>query len=267
MKQKPVKLSVVTVTYQRAGVLGDALDSVLSQLDQVHQHVVIDGGSADGTPEILKAYERRYAGKLNWMSEPDEGIYSAMNKGIELATGDYVSILNSDDWYLPGALARVTEVLCATGSPEVLHGAVRFCTPEGDRLRTNMPAADAQRELRRGMLVRHPAAFIRRDVHERHGLYDTSFRITADYELMLRFARAGVSFVPLREELTCMRDGGVSNQAGNRLAISREHLRIWQRHLPGTARLRFWYDVIRHGWSVRARPWARRPVRDERGGV
>jgi glycosyltransferase involved in cell wall biosynthesis len=235
-----MKLSVVTACFRSAGLLDCAIQSVLSQTWPDVEYLVIDGGSMDGTVDLLRRWEAEFNGKLRWTSEPDDGMYDAINKGIRMATGDVIGILNADDFFQDDdVLARVAEVFEHDSQLEVVYGDIRFVRSLSPTRRSG-PSASGQpsrarewlresRELptrryysarhwrpwmlRWGYMPPHPGVYIRREAFERLGLYKTDYRIAADYELLIRFLWKGslrARYLP--ESLVAMRPGGKSTR-------------------------------------------------------
>ncbi|HCQ66710.1 MAG TPA: glycosyl transferase [Rhodobacteraceae bacterium] len=208
-----MKISIVTVVYGAEKTIGEALESVARQSWKDIEHVVIDGASPDRTLEVIRDHERD---NMVIVSEPDEGIYDALNKGYRLATGDVVGIVHADDILADHmVLERVAE---AFADPEVdaVYGDLDYVAKEDpSRVIRHWQAGGFTRaKLRAGWMPPHPTLFLRRRVFETHGLFDTSFRIAADYDAILRyFGRAGVRSVYVPEVLVKMRVGGASNRS------------------------------------------------------
>ncbi len=208
-----MKISIVTAVYNRRATIAQAIASVQAQTWPHVEHLVIDGASTDGT---LAVVERARHQRMRLVSEPDTGIYDALNKGVALATGDVVGLMHSDDFF---AHCRVLEkVAAAFGAADALaaYGDLDYVSAEDEtrivrrwRSGTYEPA-----KLRRGWMPPHPALFLRREVFERHGAYDTRFRIAADYDAILRwFSREDLRPVYIPEVLVKMRLGGESNRS------------------------------------------------------
>jgi glycosyltransferase len=229
-----IKISIITAVYNNRETISAALDSALGQLGANIELVIIDGGSTDGTLDIL----RSYAARLDVLvSEPDRGIYDALNKGIQRASGDVVGFLHSDDLFADaGVLSRI-----ATAFADPAVGAVY-----GDLLYVRKDNPDqvvrywrsgtfSGRRLGWGWMPPHPTLYVRRNIYEQHGLFDTSFRIAADYDFILRLLgrdRVGVHYLP--EVLVKMRVGGASNRSlRNILRKSGEDLRALRRNGVG----------------------------------
>ena len=229
-----MRISVITVCYNAASTLEDAVQSVLSQTTDPREpfeleYIVVDGESTDGTLDLLEPYRNRIA-KL--ISEPDQGLYDAMNKGIRAATGDVVAILNADDVYASlDILARVAAAFRATDA-EAIYGNLNYVTAEDiTQVKRHWRAGDFQPgAFRRGWMPPHPALFVRRSCYERWGMFSLALRSAADYELMLRFIhRHGMSLAYLPETLVLMRAGGVSNASlKHRIRAHREDWKAWR---------------------------------------
>lgn len=206
-----LRISVITICYNSVATVRDAVESVLGQDYSNLEYIVVDGGSSDGTLEILSAYSDRIEKVI---SEPDEGIYDAMNKGILASSGDIICILNSDDVYASeNALSQVARVFHETGADTVFADLVQVRRNDLDQVVRYYDSGSFRPErLRWGWMPAHPTFAARRSIYERWGLYSTSFRIAADYEMMVRlYHGAKVSFTHLPVVLVKMRAGGVSS--------------------------------------------------------
>ena len=229
-----MRISVITVCYNAASTLKDAVESVLGQVPDTEapfelEYIVVDGESTDGTLDLLAPYRERIA---TLISEPDEGLYDAMNKGVKAATGDVVAILNADDVYAStDVLARVAATFRDSGA-EAVYGDLHYVAADDLSQVTRrwsagtyMPGA-----FRRGWMPPHPALFVRRACYNRWGPFTLALRSAADYELMLRFIhRHGMTLAYLPETLVLMRAGGVSNASlKHRIRAHREDWKAWR---------------------------------------
>lgn len=197
-------ISVVTVAYNAGPGLESTIESVLAQQYDNYEHIVVDGGSTDGTRELLL----RYDGHLeHWVSEPDQGIYHAMNKGIALARGRYVGLLNADTRFVDGSVLGLVAEAARSGPWDVIYGDRVEWEPDVERSLYVRSSLDLSRE----MSLSHEAMFVSRDTYRRVGPYDTSYRITADYEYGFRLLKAGVSFRPITRPLIIYASGGMSD--------------------------------------------------------
>ncbi|MEI5639551.1 MULTISPECIES: glycosyltransferase family 2 protein [unclassified Pseudoalteromonas] len=204
-----MKVSIITVCYNSSATIEDTIKSVLSQDYQDIEYILIDGGSTDSTLDIINKYRDRITSII---SEPDEGIYDAMNKGIKNATGEIVGILNSDDFY--EAKNVISEMVSKFDSDtEIVFGDLIFVKPENIEKVTrfySLPNFKAWK-LRFGWMPPHPATFIKKSVYDRFGLYKINYKISADYEVFVRFLLVNkVRFKYVSKTLVRMRDGGVS---------------------------------------------------------
>jgi len=232
-----LKVSVVTAVYNRAGTVAQALASVRGQTWPSVEHIVIDGASTDGTVPILQAHKAQLAVLV---SEPDHGIYDALNKGIRRATGDVVGFLHADDLFESNdALACVAEAFFDPAVDAVYGDLVYVREHDPTQVVRYWRAGPfVSGCLERGWMPPHPTFYVRRSVYERLGLFDTRFRIAADYESILRFlGMGGVRPRYLPQVLVRMRLGGVSNQSLRSMAHkSREDYAAMQLHGIGGVR-------------------------------
>ena len=208
-----MKISVITAAWKSEATIGDAIASVAAQTYPNLEHLIIEGNSGGGT---LAAIERAAHHRMRLISEPDKGIYDALNKGIQNATGDVIGFIHSDDFLAHDqVLARIAK---AFEDPEVeavfsdLDYVAQADTSCVIRHWTTGPFT--REKLQRGWMPAHPTLYVRRSVYDQHGLYDTGFHIAADYDFILRyFSRLKGRTVYIPEVLYKMRVGGVSNRS------------------------------------------------------
>lgn len=207
-----MKISVVTVTFNSASTLKDTIESVMKQDHANVEHVLVDGGSTDGTVDIIKSYSHI----RKWVSERDKGLYDAINKGILMADGDVVGILNSDDFF-PNSqvLSKVADKL-SNESCDAVIGDIAFVRPDSlSRIVRYYPAKNFHPgKFAAGFMPPHPSFYVRRHLYQDYGLYKPDYKIAADYELLIRFLytkKIRYSYIP--EIMVYMRTGGVSNQS------------------------------------------------------
>lgn len=208
-----IKISVVTAVFNGEKTIAQAIESVLSQRYPAVESVVIDGASRDATLPILETYRPRI-GKL--ISEPDKGIYDALNKGIRHATGDVVGFLHADDLFEDeDVLARVAAAFEDPGVDAVYGDLVYVRHDNVEQIiRYWKSGSYDQAALARGWMPPHPTFYARRAVYERLGGFDTRYRIAADYDSILRFLAVGkIRAVYIPEVLVRMRAGGISNRS------------------------------------------------------
>lgn len=215
-------ISVITAVFNCAGTLGASLRSVHGQKWTDVEHIVVDGGSTDGTLDILSAQKARIA---KMVSEPDHGIYDALNKGIQMASGDIVGFMHADDEFAsPDAIARIAEVFRDPHIDAVYGDLVYVRKDDPSRIVRYWRAGEYDRDqLAQGWMPPHPTFYVRGDVYRRMGVFNTRYKISADYDNMLRIlwrGRVRAAYVP--EVLVRMRTGGRSNALCNILHKSRE---------------------------------------------
>ena len=223
-----LKVSIITVCYQSASTIADTLKSVASQSYPDIEHIIIDGGSTDETMNIVAQYPH-VAKKI---SEKDEGIYFAMNKGLHLATGEIVGILNADDVYAHKDVISKVAALFQDHSLEAVYGDLHFVDPvDMTKILRSWRSGDyAIDKFYKGWMPPHPTFFVRRQVYERYGLFNTTFTSAADYELMLRFLlKYKIKPAYLNEVIIKMRQGGKSTASiKNRLIAHSEDRKAWK---------------------------------------
>lgn len=226
MTDQPLKITVITVCYNCATTLANALQSVAGQSWPHIEHIVVDGASTDDTMSVIEHYR---AGLEVVVSEPDTGIYDAMNKGVALATGDIVAFLNADDFYKDAnVLARIASVM-QVERLDALYGDVEFFWPglQGSVVRRYNSGRFAVGRLGWGWMPAHPALFVRRELFERFGAFRADYRIAGDFEFIARvFRHPELQHRHLPESLVCMQLGGVSTSGWRAtLEINREMMR------------------------------------------
>nr|WP_256484283.1 glycosyltransferase family 2 protein [Mucilaginibacter flavidus] len=206
-----MKISLITVVYNAENTISDCITSVLGQLYSNVEYIVIDGGSTDKTLNIIHSYKNRIS---HFISEPDRGIYDAMNKGIELATGDVIGILNADDFFADNMVLVSIADAFNKNRTDIVYGDLEYLNEKGDVLRKWRSSSFRRRNFEYGWMPAHPTFYCRRELFGRFGVYSLRFGTAADYELMLRFLYAGkLTAVYLDKVLVKMRTGGKSNQS------------------------------------------------------
>jgi len=208
-----MKVSIITVTYNSAGTLQSTIDSLAIQDYPNIEYIIIDGNSTDGTQDIIRANPDVVT---SWISEPDKGLYDAMNKGIKMATGDIVGIINSDDFYhRSDSISQIVQAFGDSGKQSV-YTDIRFVHP--DDLEKTVRYYNSKRfklhKLSRGIMPAHPTFFTYRDNFEKYGYYRTDYKIAADFELLVRFLykhKLGHHYLPI--DLMKMRTGGLSTKS------------------------------------------------------
>ena len=228
-----MKLTLITATYNSERNISDCLNSVSSQTYSNVEHIIIDGGSCDKTVEIIKSGST--FSKI--ISEPDQGIYDALNKGIKIATGDIIGFLHSDDLLDDSnTLSDIVERF-KNSNADGVYGDLLYVNKDNTNktIRHWKSKAFHQRNLRYGWMPAHPTLFLKKKIFEKHGLFDLSFKIAADYDFMLRILKdSELKFEYLPKVITKMRVGGASNKnLSNILQKSREDLRAIRKNNIG----------------------------------
>ncbi len=205
-----MKISIITITFNSAKTIQRALESVLSQTYPDIEHVIVDGASSDGTKEIIEAYAKKHQ-NVRWISEPDKGIYNAINKGIRMATGDVIGFLHSDDvFFSPDSIGQIAAAF-EDEKVDVVYGDLQYC--KGPKVVRRWKSNDFNPcALKYGWMPPHPTVYVRREVYQQVGEYDEWFRISADYDMMLRIFTAGYKSKYIPQVLVCMEVGGASNK-------------------------------------------------------
>lgn len=240
-----MKISVITVCYNSAATIRDTLRSVAEQSHPELEHIVVDGASTDQTADIV----RQFPHVAHFICEPDEGLYHAMNKGIALASGEVVALLNADDFYThPEVLARVAAQFEQSGA-QALYGDLQYVHPVYLHRIVRHWRSGAYRvsDFRWGWMPPHPAFFVRRQWYDLLGNFDLEFRMAADYELMLRFLyKHQIPATYLPEVLVQMRAGGISNASWrHRWRAHREDRKAWVKNGLQPAFFTLWMKPLR----------------------
>lgn len=256
-------VSVITVCYNSETHIAQAMESVLAQSYGRVEYVVIDGGSTDSTMEIVRAFGERFGERLTWVSEPDEGIYDAMNKGIAMCSGELVGLLNSDDAYLPDAIERIVAAFRAAPDAGAVFGDVEVISQDGSPLRTEVAFTPDPGSLPLRMPMCHQSLFVARRVYDELGGFDTAYRILADYEHVLRMLSAGERFVHVSGAVARFREGGACSADTARSNAERERIRVAYGASPVTERARrIRHAVNRFVYALVKRPETRAGASD-----
>lgn len=223
-----MKISIITVCYNSADTIADTIRSVLSQDYQDIEYVVIDGGSKDGTIDILNKYRDNIH---KYISEPDKGIYDAMNKGIAMATGDIIAVLNADDFYAAGDVVSKMVELMESKKLDAAYGDLVYVDLKDTSKEVRFWRAGSYKPgaFRKGWVPPHPAFFCRRRVYEKYGSFRKDMKIAADFELMLRFIeKHKIKIGYLSQTIVKMRTGGKANDWKGRICGNIEILKSFK---------------------------------------
>ena len=205
-----LKISIITVSYNSAKTIEDTIKSVLMQKYDNYEHVIVDGNSKDETMKIVKKYEKKYNGKLTYISEKDNGIYDAMNKGIKMASGDVIGFLNSDDVYASDEVLNLINDNLNTKDFDGVHADLLYVSEDLKTPKRKWIAKSGT--IKSGWMPAHPTLYLKKYVYDNYGLYDLDFKIVADYDFMVRICNnVDVKLKYIPKNLVYMRLGGVSS--------------------------------------------------------
>lgn len=255
-----MKLSIITINRNNAEGLEKTMQSVAAQTFKEFEYIVVDGASTDESVEIIKKYEPRFA-HLKWVSEPDTGIYNAMNKGIRMASGDYIQILNSADCLASGDVTeKMLSALEKTGNPSILYGNMIKCFPDGHKS-LDKSSADQEITMLRMFTgtLNHDPTYIRRNLFQKYGYYDESLKIVSDWKWFLQAIVLGgekPQYVDL--DVTLFDMTGISENEDSRQRIKEERQKVLEELVPAG----FLRDYERYSRDIdlmrrlRRHPWA-----------
>ncbi len=227
-----MKISIITATYNSEKHLQDTINSVLSQDYSEIEYIIVDGGSKDSTIDIIKENEAKFEGRLHWISELDNGLYDALNKGFKMATGEVVGILNSDDFFTSHNVISNVVRTFESNNCEAVYGDIHFVDAKDltKCIRYYSSAIFRRSLMKIGFIPAHPTFYVYKNKFEELGYYKTDYKIAADFELLLRFIyvyKIRTQYIPL--DFVTMRTGGMSTESmDSRKIIMKEHLRAFK---------------------------------------
>lgn len=225
-----MKVSIITTCYNRVATIQGAIESVLSQDYPDIEYIIVDGASKDGSLEIIKKYEDKIS-KI--ISEPDHGMYEAINKGIRVAMGDIIGLLHSDDFlYDNHVISRIVEKMTSTGA-DFLYGDGLFVDQNNTNKVIRKWIGGSYRiwKVKHGWLPLHPTCYIRKDVINKRGLYNETYKIAADSDFLFRYLLGGdITVTYLNEYIVRMRMGGLSTDSKKRKQMWNEDIRMYHSH-------------------------------------
>ncbi|QHV99815.1 glycosyltransferase family 2 protein [Spirosoma endbachense] len=224
-----MKVSIITVVFNGAEHIRDCIESILNQTYNDIEYIVVDGGSTDGTIELVRSYGTKIA---RFISEPDKGLYDAMNKGIQMATGEVIGLLNADDFYRHNqVIEHMVTTFERTGSDAVYGDMIYVDRTDIQKLKRYWRSGwYHENAFLWGWMPGHLSFFAKRWLYEQHGLFRLDMKSAADYELLLRFIHKNKAKLAYMDEVTIvMRAGGISNSSlKNRLRANREDRIAWE---------------------------------------
>ena len=217
-----MKISIITPTYNSAKTIARTIESVISQNYSDLEYIIIDGLSSDNTKDIVSNYQSKI--NIKFISEKDSGIYDAMNKGVRLATGEIIGILNSDDFFDNNKVLSTIAENFSDSKVEAVYGDIKYFSNDTNEVKRYWKAGEyKESNLNNGWIIPHPALFLRKSVYDKCGLFNTNLKIAADYEFILRLfkiKKISIKYVP--ETFVRMYNGGTS---GNNL---KQRIKGWQ---------------------------------------
>lgn len=208
-------VSIITPCLNSVGTIRDAIESVLRQSYQNIEYIIVDGGSVDGTVEIIQEYVPLFHGRMRYVSEPDKGIYNAMNKGIRMSHGSLIGIINSDDFYEKDAVSKVVSAM-SDDAYQIIYGYCRILDRQDKTVRINRVSHENLFEK----TFQHPTCFVTRKTYCRYGMFNENYKIVADCDLIYRLYRKNVTFIQVKEITGNYRLGGYSDRYGHKTELA-----------------------------------------------
>lgn len=241
-----MKFTLITASFNNQSTIRETIESVLSQLYSPIEYIIIDGNSTDRTKEIIQSYSTKIS---KFISEPDNGIYYALNKGINLATGEIIGFLHADDTYTnPEVIAKVADSFLKFPEIWAVYGNLQFVSQKDPSsvVRTWKSIPFHKSLLAKGWMPAHPTLFLKKEVYTKFGQFDIQYKIAADYDFMLRvLSQPGFKAVHIPEVLIKMRMGGASTgKIKNILRKSKEDLLILRKNKVGN-----FFTLLRKNFS------------------
>lgn len=227
-----MKITIITTSWNSGKTIGDTIRSVLAQSYTDFEHIIVDGNSSDDTMSIVKEFEPLYHGKLRYISEPDHGIYDAMNKGIAMATGDIIGTLNSDDFYSSDDILQ--SIVDNIENVDAVYADVHYI--KGNDIEAGVRYYSSKRfrrwQMCMGFMPAHPSFYCRKAVYDRLGKFDLSYKIASDFELLLRFIYLhNIKTRYIRKNFVTMRIGGASTSGlKSHLQILKDHMGAYRKN-------------------------------------
>lgn len=207
MNNDEILFSIITVCYNSESTIRRTIESVVKQTYSYREYIIVDGASSDKTLDIIREYRKKYSW-IKYISEPDQGIYDAMNKGIALTEGEFVGIINADDWYEIDALMTVNDYICKSQEDvDIVCGRINIWRDEKTKSVSTIRSTNM---LWEGMVFSHPAIFVRRELYMKYGGYDKNFKIAADYKFFFERYLDGERFCVIDKVIADFCYGGIS---------------------------------------------------------
>lgn len=245
MEHKPL-FSIATPCFNSVKTIERTIKSILAQKFKDYEYIIVDGGSTDGSLDIIQKYEPMFEGRMKWKSEPDKGIYDAFNKGCQRAIGRFVWIVNSDDWMEDGALQKIANI--DLNDNQIVIGGLNWIDERGEVYRTsifNKRKIDYAYKTNR--MIPHPATIVPKHIYEKYGYYNIKFKIAGDLDWFHRiYPKSDVQFTVINSPLNNMTIGGVSTSSNFKKEIRERKIFFKNKYGLG---LRYMYNLLI--WIVR----------------
>jgi glycosyltransferase len=238
------KISLITACFNNEKTIAETLKSVTGQTYANIEHIIIDGASTDGTVAIIQsqisnlkspAYRTGRQISIQFISEPDKGIYDALNKGINLATGDVIGFLHADDLFFSNQIAALIVDAFEQNNVEAVYGNLQYVSKENTNnvVRNWVSSEFTPAKLKQGWMPAHPTLYLKKEVYSNFGLFNLKYHIAADYDFMLRILSGGVSTFYIPQYIVKMRVGGKSNSIKNLMNKMKEDLNALKKNKVG----------------------------------
>lgn len=236
-------ISIVTCSFNSEKTIERTIKSILAQDFEDFEYLIIDGKSSDGTLDIVKKYESLLKGRLRYISEKDKGIYDAMNKGILLSNGEYIWLVNSDDYLEPKALQIIADRIRERKS-DVISGYIEYFSEETDKKHISKytPQQSEIEYSKKRMGIVHPATIVSRRIYDMYGNYDDRFYISADMDWFLRIKENNVAIDFIDVKLSNMSDGGISGQRDNVKRRIHDWKILYKKHTK--SKIEYWKHML-----------------------
>lgn len=226
-----MKISIITAAYNSSAHIADCVKSINDQTYHDIEHIIVDGASSDNTLEIVNGIPNRV---VKIISEPDKGIYDAMNKGILAATGDVVGILNSDDFFTSDDVIQTVVDSFKNNDIDALYGDVHFVSPDNLSKSVRYYSSSVFKPLlfRFGFMPAHPSFYMKKECYDKYGLYALDYKIASDYDLLIRYLyKEKIKYKYIKKDFVTMRTGGVSTENLNsRVTLNKEIVRACRKY-------------------------------------
>jgi glycosyltransferase involved in cell wall biosynthesis len=225
-----MKVSIITVSYNSERTIRDTFNSVLNQTYPNIEYIVVDGNSTDGTIDVIKEYISLFGERMRWISEPDKGLYDAMNKGIMMSSGDVIMLINSDDIFVNrNVITQIADVFKQNKSIDAVYADIDYIDRTNPQKVVRSWVTGNQRKFSKGWHPAHPTFYVKKMCYEKYGYFDLRYKYSADFELMLRFVeKCHIQLVYLPVKMVRMRIGGLGNRTlSNRIKANLECIKAF----------------------------------------